>query len=410
MNTAATQSGPSDPSSTRPVANLTTGRLAYLDWLRVGAFALLIVYHVGMIYWPWPFHIKSEQVIPELTFVMNMINPWRLTLLFFISGAASRFLIDKIGPKTFARSRILRLGPPLLIGLFILIPPQAYIEVASKLQYSGSFLEFWPLYLSGSDQFVIDGAPLAMPSWNHLWFVVYLLAYTLALAALAFSGVLKPAFAWWSRQGKWADYTLIAGAVGLAFLCRWLLFPIFGYQLKFFEDGYLHALFISAFAMGVLAAKRTSFWPLLGRFWFVFAGVAAVASVSGVVLARIGFFDAGYWATDAFYALLYVTYAWGVIFALVGAAYHWLNRYGPRLALLNRAIFPLYVFHQTVMILAAAVIVAWQLPVAVEALLILIVTISGSVALTALVMMWNPSRMAFGLKPKPELVAQEARA
>jgi hypothetical protein len=32
-----------------------------MDWLRVGAFALLIVYHVGMVFVPWNFHVKSLQ-------------------------------------------------------------------------------------------------------------------------------------------------------------------------------------------------------------------------------------------------------------------------------------------------------------------------------------------------------------
>ena len=31
-----------------------------LDWLRIAAFGLLIGYHVGMLYVPWAFHVKSE--------------------------------------------------------------------------------------------------------------------------------------------------------------------------------------------------------------------------------------------------------------------------------------------------------------------------------------------------------------
>jgi hypothetical protein len=30
-----------------------------LDWVRIGAFGLLILYHVGMFYVPWSWHIKS---------------------------------------------------------------------------------------------------------------------------------------------------------------------------------------------------------------------------------------------------------------------------------------------------------------------------------------------------------------
>ena len=37
--------------------NTSSTRLYFLDWLRIGAFALLIVYHVGMVYVSWDFHI-----------------------------------------------------------------------------------------------------------------------------------------------------------------------------------------------------------------------------------------------------------------------------------------------------------------------------------------------------------------
>ena len=61
-----------------------------LDWLRITAFGLLIGYHVGMLYVPWAFHVKSEyRGGPGLVALMLASNPWRLPLLFVISGAAT---------------------------------------------------------------------------------------------------------------------------------------------------------------------------------------------------------------------------------------------------------------------------------------------------------------------------------
>ena len=37
-----------------------TQRRYDLDWLRIGAFALLIFYHVGMYYVTWDWHVKSR--------------------------------------------------------------------------------------------------------------------------------------------------------------------------------------------------------------------------------------------------------------------------------------------------------------------------------------------------------------
>lgn len=110
-----------------------------LDWIRVGAFMLLILYHVGMFYVPWDWHVKSTDQIEVLEPVMMLTNPWRLTLLFLISGCATRFLADSIlargrGALALAGSRALRLLPPILFGMFVIVPPQSYYEVFEALR------------------------------------------------------------------------------------------------------------------------------------------------------------------------------------------------------------------------------------------------------------------------------------
>src|SRR5438034_2269819 len=69
-----------------------------LDWVRIGAFGLLIFYHVGMLYVSWEFHIKSTHRIAALEPLMLVLNPWRLALLFLVSGAATRFMTRKLAP------------------------------------------------------------------------------------------------------------------------------------------------------------------------------------------------------------------------------------------------------------------------------------------------------------------------
>ena len=77
----------------------TSPRRHDLDWIRVGAFVLLILYHVGMFYVPWDWHVKSSHEVPGLIPAMLLTNPWRLTLLFLVSGAATRFLFDGLERK-----------------------------------------------------------------------------------------------------------------------------------------------------------------------------------------------------------------------------------------------------------------------------------------------------------------------
>ena len=55
-----------------------------LDWLRVIVFGLLILYHVGMFYATWGYHVKSVHASETVEPLMKLLNPWRLTLLFLI--------------------------------------------------------------------------------------------------------------------------------------------------------------------------------------------------------------------------------------------------------------------------------------------------------------------------------------
>ncbi len=45
---------------------------------------------------------------------MLLLNPWRLTLLFVISGCATRFMLDKMKTGAFVGSRTVRLLVPLV--------------------------------------------------------------------------------------------------------------------------------------------------------------------------------------------------------------------------------------------------------------------------------------------------------
>ena len=69
-----------------------TGRRADLDWIRVGAFGLLILYHVALVYGPFDWHVRSSHTFGWLREALLVTQRWRLTLLFLVSVAALRFI------------------------------------------------------------------------------------------------------------------------------------------------------------------------------------------------------------------------------------------------------------------------------------------------------------------------------
>ena len=44
-----------------PLSSISATRRYDIDWLRVICIVILLYYHVGMIYVPWDWHIKSAE-------------------------------------------------------------------------------------------------------------------------------------------------------------------------------------------------------------------------------------------------------------------------------------------------------------------------------------------------------------
>src|SRR5882672_9674955 len=129
------------PSATAPT------RLVFLDWVRICAFGLLVFYHVGMYYVSWDWHIKSPHAGTALEPWMRLVSPWRLDLLFLVSGAATSFMLQKTGAAgALLATRARRLLVPLVFGMLVVVPPQSYFEVVHKFGYDGGFVTFMGLY------------------------------------------------------------------------------------------------------------------------------------------------------------------------------------------------------------------------------------------------------------------------
>ena len=259
-----------------------TSRRYDLDWLRTAAFGLLILYHVGMFYVSWDWHVKSSRASDALEPLMLLANPWRLSLLFLVAGAASRFMLDRMSLAGFTAARMGRLWPPLLLAVFVIVPPQSYYEVVEALaalalaeaaRHAGALDNFYLKYLTASGNWCDADGCLTTPTYNHMWFVAYLILYTLALVALS------PLL----RAAPKALGALIAGPMLL--ITPWLvmaglritLMPMFGETHDFRADWYLHALYLSVFLFGFAIAKHQQFFDNCVRYRWVGLAIALVA-------------------------------------------------------------------------------------------------------------------------------------
>ena len=344
-----------------------------LDWLRIGAFALLILYHVAMVFVPWPFHVKTAHPVDWVAVPMMAINAWRLILLFVVSGYASRALIAKgTGPGAFVRSRSARLLIPLAFGMIVVVPIQPWIELVTQHGYSGTFVSFYRQdYFSFA---TIDG--ITLPALQHLWFVAYLWLYTMMLAT---AGALLR-----GRSLQRLFDTLFGGvrlwilpAIWFVLVSAWL-FPGGRETHAMFDDWVAHASYLPPFLFGfAFAGSKTGFssvarlWP-----WAATTALLCYAIVVGIEIA---------WPVDVIpphpFGLIFSAargvQGWSAIIALIGLADRYWNHDAPWRATLTEAVFPFYLIHQTVLVVVQWLLLPYALPAVAEFAILVVATVAG---------------------------------
>lgn len=322
------------------------GRQYGLDWLRIGAFALLILYHIGMFFVPWGWHVNAAVPVDWAVWPMMAVNPWRLMLLFVISGVVSRALLGKLGtPRGFAASRSPRLAVPLLAGMVLFVAPQPWFELRDRGVYEAGFLHFWL-----NDYFEFGGSRgTLLPTWNHLWFVAYLWAYSLLLAALAALPTRMRVRLQQRFDELFSGWRLVVLPIVWLALARLVLHPAFGETHALLDDPYAHAVYGFAFFFGVALARSGAAWITILSQWRALIGIATLACAT--LFTAHGMSD-GTAAWEAARLLARAVLAWSAILGLIGFAQTRLHHDGPLRRYLTEAIFPYYIVHQTIIIAA----------------------------------------------------------
>jgi peptidoglycan/LPS O-acetylase OafA/YrhL len=345
-----------------------------LDWLRIGAFAILILYHVGMVFVPWDFHVKLARenwvAIP-----MMASNPWRLALLFVVSGYASRALFTRgKGAGGFARNRSARLLIPLVFGAIVVIPPQPWVELVTKYDYPASFAHFWT-----HDYFRFGTlAGIVLPTWQHLWFVVCLWVYTMLLTGIMTlsSGGLRAAAQRGFDRLFGTVAALIVPTIWLLLVSA-VLFVGARETHALFDDGVAHATYLPAFLFGFALGGSPRTLAVFARWWKVTAPLAilAYAVVAGVEARWSGTIPPRPWGTV--FSLARGVEGWMAIAALIGIAETFWNRDHRWRPMLTEAVFPFYIIHQTVIVVVAYWIMPLGLPGGAAFAILVAATVAG---------------------------------
>lgn len=311
-----------------------------LDLLRVLSFGTLIIYHTSLVYGTRTWLLNSEESSRLVDLISAGSHPWRMSLLFFISGLVTSSLVERKSVEEIRRSRTRQLLVPFILGVLLIVPPQIYLSEANpfpELSYFG----FWKAYMTSGI------------SLEHMWFLAYLWIYLFIWSTVwpRFENHWPTISAALSSQLKGTKLFVVP--IFFLSVLRVCLYPIFGETLVITTDLYAHILYFSMFMAGVLLMNEQGFWREIDRQRWRSCALAVTSflaiAIAVVVLPREQWPD----ALVISVRIVRSIFQWCAIIALLAFAGRIANRPNRVVTYLNKSIMTYYVAHQTVIVMVA---------------------------------------------------------
>lgn len=368
------------------------GRQHFLDWLRVLAFAYLVLYHTALMFVDWSFHIESGHNYEALKPLLILTANWRLDLLFLVSGVAISFMMTTFTIGGFLKQRVVKLFIPCTFAIAFIVAPQAYFEALFKGLIEPGAWQFWTTqYFSFS---WMDGMIAPFPTYNHMWYVVYLFIYTVVLA---------PLFIFINTPKGQTYLSILENWITKGFRILWA--PYILYLSAFFytghnnvthalnDDWFGHFIFLYILVMGVLFVRMPKTWQVFEDNRYVSLTLALVSYWVILTKNYTGLLPVISWD------LMEMIIKWSWVATLIGFGRHYLNYTNDFLRYANSIVYPFFILHQTVIIIIGYYIIDWGMHGIFELIAINIGTLVICLVLIELVIKkLNILRLLFGLK------------
>ncbi|HSO93502.1 MAG TPA: acyltransferase family protein [Candidatus Dormibacteraeota bacterium] len=373
--------------------------LHWVDWLKVLAVAGVFYYHSAMIFVLAPWMITNRDRSLVLTAIAGLGFFFGMPLLFLLSGSASVFAMRSRSIAEFVRLRFVRLMIPLVVGLALLSPLQAYFVAASK-GYGEPVWQYYP-------QFFATIKVFWDPRWfgaygYHLWFLAFLFLYSL-LALPIFIAVRRPV----GRRvlGKLADFCEHPGAL-FVFIVPLVLAQV-SLRAKFpwYQDWTDFVYLFIFFTCGYLILAEPRFQAILFRYGPSTLGLALVLGAVFLILMTPGWFIR--WEQYPGYAPGYVAYqlirtmlVWATLVFLLYVGIRFLNFRNRFLDYASEAVMPFYVLHHPVIVIIGFYVIQWSTNLWVKHVVITVTALALTLAIYEIgVRHFAATRWLFGMRP-----------
>ncbi|MEP1032670.1 acyltransferase [Ekhidna sp.] len=285
-----------------------------IDWLRVLAIGLLLIYHVAIAFQPWGVFIgfiQSNEPIEAIWIPMSILNIWRIPLLFFVSGMGVWFAIQRRDWIQLLAERSRRILLPYIFGILAIVPLHIFL---------------WQDYYTQEIKYV--------PNPAHLWFLGNIFVYVILLSPVFF--YLKR-----NRQGPIGHFVKRLLANQWSLLLLMIPFILEGI-ISAPQEYEMYAMTWHGFALGLVAFctgfccvfAGSVFWNNVKKQrWMLFTHAVIF------YLIRLLFFE----LRTPDYLMAVESCLW--IFTVFGFGYRHLNQPSKALEYLSQAAYPVYIIH-----------------------------------------------------------------
>jgi len=320
-----------------------------IDWLRVIAIAMLLIYHTAIGFQNWGLmigFITNKQSWNSLWTPMTMLNIWRIPLLFFVSGMGVFFAIQKRNWKQLLEERSRRILLPFVFGMLFIVP----IHILLLQNYYG-----WELSYK--------------PNPSHLWFLGNIFIYTC---------VLLPVFMYLKKYKNKTMLvnlrSLLAHPFGL--LIVMLLFILEAMIIKPYPYE-MYAMTTHGFVLGFLAFvcgylfmySGEPFWKMIVKWRWLY-----IASALAMYIYRTYQGPGG--GQISLYRLSIESSLW--IYTVFAFGHKHLNKNSNTLKYLSQSAYPIYIIHMVFIYLASYFIFPLNINVQLKYLIVVVFLFVGS--------------------------------
>lgn len=357
-------------------------RKYYIDNIRIICILLLFPFHTCMVFNTFnePFYVFSTPITVLSQFVV-VVYPWWMTLLFTIAGISSAYALKKRSGKEYAKERVSKLLIPLLFGIVLIIPVQSYIADVFHNGYSAGYFKHYGVFFSKfTDLSGYDGGFTP----GHTWFILYL--FVISMISL-------PIMLWYSKRDKKIDGNRITMAVLLPmFIPILLMTPII--ELGGKSVGESLACFLLGFfllSLDEVQDKLVKYRMILGVSWIVLMTLRSFMYLNNIGQGLV-------W--DIEQRML----TWIGILAILGLGKRYLNFNNKFTRYFSPAAFPIYFFHQSVLIVVAFYAVKFTNIIPLQFALILGISVGITLLCYEVTRRFSVTCFMFGIKKRVKAI------